>query len=665
MEKENKFRKFFNLTSIEETIKKKECTKTFEDINLFNVTRKKVALFILSSLVIMNLLIVFEFNKFYIRPIITFLFLLFIPGLILMFSLKIRKVKFWEYLVYTIGLSISFIVFGGLTINWILPFLDITHKPLSTIPILTCFNLFLIILGTIAWKRNRDLKSFKVTMPKLDAINHIFFIIPISFPAISILGAFLLNNFGPNLLSMILLGNIATYILFLTIFKKHLNENVYPWALWMIGLSLLLSFSMRSWYINGWDNFLEYYVFNLAKNYSVWEYSRYISSYNTCLSLTILPILVSLMSNIKGMFVFKLLFQIIFSFTPLIVFIFSRRHFSLFLAFLSSLIFMIPIGFVDMTALLRQEISFLFFGLSILILTNRNINKSQRTILFLIFGASIIVSHYSTSYITLALLLFVTVLNFLFHRLKPKKIRIRKEVYLRGILILILIIFGFFWYSQISSTSDGLTETLKNSFSNLNNLFNEELMEEGSSIFNQLNPFYSPSNSLALENYVSDIYETYDNKAGSAPYYDAKNVRPIYSKIVSNKININYVKKIFLINRFLVIFLKILIFLGFFVFIFNNKISIEERLILLVFILFLIMMITLPVLSINYNLGRFYQQGLMLLSTLTVGGMLLFYKIIKKGVIFALTIILILLLLFTYGFIPQLKIGRASCRERV
>src|SRR4030043_263318 len=65
-----------------------------------------------------------------------------------------------------------------------------------------------------------------------------FIIIPFTFPFLAVIGAFILNNHGPNYVSMALLGAIAVYVLLVVIFRDKLNKNVYPWALYMIGLSL-------------------------------------------------------------------------------------------------------------------------------------------------------------------------------------------------------------------------------------------------------------------------------------------------------------------------------------------------------------------------------------------------------------------------------------------
>jgi len=129
---------------------------------------------------ITNLLVLFDIQYFYLRAIFSFIFLSTIPGLLIMLILKIRKIGFWEYLVYTIGLSIAFLMFGGLFINYALPLAGI-GKPLSIIPLLISFNVFLLVFWIIAYKRNKEI-LFEIRLPKLDWLNKIFFITPVIFP---------------------------------------------------------------------------------------------------------------------------------------------------------------------------------------------------------------------------------------------------------------------------------------------------------------------------------------------------------------------------------------------------------------------------------------------------------------------------------------------------
>lgn len=381
------------------------------------LTKNKIFFGILGFLLIVNLLVLFNLNQFYIRAILSFIFLITIPGLLIMLMMKIREVGFWEYFVYVVGLSVSFIMFGGLAVNWILPWLNITDKPLSLYPILICFNIFLLIFWFIAYIRNKDFKSFDITMPKLDLINRIFFIIPMLFPVLSILGAFLLNNHGTNILTMIMLGGIAVYVLAITIFRKKLNENVFPWAILMMAIALLLMGWLRSWFVSGVDINLEYNLFQLTKNISFWSISNFYNAYNAMLSLTILPTIFSLFLKINDQYIFKLIIPLIFSFVPLIIYLTSRKYFEEIICFLASFFFISQSTFMNWSWIpIRQEIAFLFFALMLLILFSEEINLITKKAFFLIFGFSMIVSHYSTSYIALSIFVMGYALNFIYKK---------------------------------------------------------------------------------------------------------------------------------------------------------------------------------------------------------------------------------------------------------
>lgn len=405
-EKKGLIKRLKNFFTIPEEDLKEEPTKEFKTTKLFTITRENLFIGILLFMIIINLLITFDVNFLYLRQILGFLFLISVPGLLIMLCFKIRNIGFWEYLVYTVGLSVAFIMFAGLAVNWTLPALGITDKPLSLWPILICFNIFLLALWVTAINRNHDFKPKPFLVPKLDAINNLFFIIPMFFPILSILGAFLLNNHGPNILTMIMLGGIAVYVLLLVIFRKHLNKNIYPWAILMISLSILLSWWLRSWFVSGIDANFEYWIFQLTKENNYWSIDNYRNAYNAMLSLTILPTALSIILNINDQIVFKLIFQIISSVVPLIIFLIFKRFIkNNFLIFLGALFFVIQPYYIMIQ--IRQEIAFLFFSLLFLIMLENNLKLLIHKIFFIIFGISMIVSHYSTSYIALALLLII------------------------------------------------------------------------------------------------------------------------------------------------------------------------------------------------------------------------------------------------------------------
>ena len=129
------------------------------------LTKNKIFFGILIFGLIVNILVICDIQYLYLRTIFSFMFLTTIPGLLIMLMLKVRKIGFWEYFVYSIGLSITFLIFGGLFINSTLPLVGI-DKPLSLVSLLVSFDIFLLIFTFIAYKRNSDL-NYKLKLPKL------------------------------------------------------------------------------------------------------------------------------------------------------------------------------------------------------------------------------------------------------------------------------------------------------------------------------------------------------------------------------------------------------------------------------------------------------------------------------------------------------------------
>lgn len=594
-----------------------------------------------------------------------------------MLCLKIRNINPWEYLVYTIGLSVSFIMFAGLAVNWILPFLNITDKPLLLYPILICFDTILLALWLVAQRRNEDnvhllifpfeeynvkgKPKFKLLpkFPSLSWLDRIFIIVPFFFPFMAVIGAFLLNNHGTNIVTMIMLGAIAVYVFLVVLFRDKLNENVFPWALWMIGLSLLLMFSMRSWYISGYDIHAEYKI-SLKSLEGYWDINGFKNAYNFCLSITILPSILTNFTFLGTSLIFKLVFPLIFSLISIILFSLSKLYFKKTIIFIGVFFFVSQSQFFYFYSWARQEIALIFFGLMLLVLFSKEINPKIKNLLFVIFGFSMIVSHYSTSYIALALFLITYILILIYKLWENRKIKKGKlkseqkeQFYLTGVLILLLLIFGFLWYSQVTTTANGLIDFVHKSISNLGNMFSEEAQAEGQSPFQYFNVFKKSSdNSPLLNNYSEsvkrdysslDIYPKSVNKdyaITQVPYTYA----PAYlSQAITSKIYylLIIIKK----------FLEFIILPGT-ILIFFHLSKKEYSFFGILSSLFLVILVLLPFFSINYNLSRTYQQFLIILF---LSGVFLLYYILNK---FHFKEALIILIYITYfllmtGFISQ------------
>lgn len=644
------------------------------------LTKSKIFFGILFFIIIINLLILFDVEYFYLGAIFSFIFLITIPGLLIMLMLKIREIGFWKYLVYTIGLSIAFLMFGGLFINWTLPLVGI-DKPLSLMPLLISFDIFLLIFWIIAFKRNIKI-SLEVEQPRLDFINKSFLIIPTIFPILSVFGAITLNNHGPNYLTKMAIGGIAVYIFFIVLLRKKINKNIYPWSIIMISLSLLLAASLRSWYVSAFDMHLEYYVFQLIKEKQYWSMQLFNHAYNTCISVSILPVILSDFLKINNQYIFKLVIPIIFSFTPLVVYLFLKEFTHEILAFIAAFFFISQPTFIKWASIpIRQEIALLFFSLTLLVIFNENFNQTIKNSFFIIFGFSMVISHYSTTYLAILFFIF-SYLIFLFLRKtndkKPFlkiykkfnfKTKIEKSVKrvnsLNGIAIIILIIFTLFWTSTFPSPSNTLIDFVNQTIHNMDKIFTEALRESGS-ITQYLNIFYyKPKDStLLLKNYIKDatlkykdissinLYskDTYENYQPTVKY--GKGTLPDTATAPELYIFFNLVRKLINISTIIGVF--------YLLFSKEKKITdnVEYIVISMVGLFLLIILIFLPLISIFYTTTRIHQQLLVVLSLPSVLGGLQLFRFCKKR--YRLILVLIIFILnyaFFSGLIPYNIVG--------
>jgi len=632
------------------------------------LTRNKIFSGILIFGLIANLLVYFDIQYFYLRAIFSFIFLTTIPGLLIMLMFKIRKIGFLEYLIYTIGLSIAFLMFGGLAVNWILPWLHITDKPLSLIPLLISFDIFLSLFGLIAYKRNKDI-SLKIILPEPNRLNKIFFITPVIFPLLSILGAITLNNGGPNYLTIIMLGGILLYILGVILFRKILDQNIYPWAIFMISLSLLLMYSLRSWHVIGWDINIEYKMFRLTESNYLWSLTNSNNDYNTCLSITILPTILHNFLNINSEYVFKLLYPLLFTEVPLTIYLLSKLYTTNIVAFLASFFFIIQPAFYGlMSAVARQEVAFIYFSLMLFTLFTNNIRFGTKNILVLLFGASIIVSHYSTWYIALTLIIFTYIVrkisNINLNINKYKIIRSNPNYKLRLNIILILIIFTFIWNTQLTNSFNSLTGTIYYTLMNMKKTFTEEMKNVSlkSVFFSSDSSYTNDQLNLFIENYIPWYLEANNIKPILNNEKYTLTIKPWTSFSTRNIFATQFVKYIYLFKKF-IIMLSLLFGFIYLVYIYKKdktKIDIEYIYLSSIGVFLILLILVLPYLSIAYTFERLLQQNLIFLSLIIVFGIQLLFKYLRKIKYIIISIIFIIYFIHGSGVLVPILGGTNS-----
>ena len=275
-----------------------------------------------------------------------------------------------------------------------------------------------------------------------------------------------MNFYKINVLLMVLIIIIAVMVILVGFGK--IPKKIYPFLVFVTAISLLFHTSLISSYIWGWDINTEYYFANLVANNAYWNL-HISSNVNAMLSITILAPILSKIGDMNLVWVFKIIYPAIFSLVPLGLYIVFKNQSNEKIAFLSTFFFMsIFTFFTEMNQLCRQEIAEIFFLLLIMLMINPKMNKPKKSILFIIFAFSLIVSHYGLSYIYMMMLLVALFAIYLLQtehmnmgilKFKNKVFKLdikRYETQNRGLtssFVLLFIIFGISWYMYVSGSS--------------------------------------------------------------------------------------------------------------------------------------------------------------------------------------------------------------------
>ncbi len=343
-------------------------------------------------------------------------FVLLLPGLLTLLLARSVREPLPMRLATAVALSVFELIVLGLLANGTLPSLGV-ERPLDTTYALWLISTLLLVLLVLAWSKITDLR---VVLPNVLSSRLLqrgtFLLVPAMFSGMGAAGAFLLDRYDHAWLTIALLAGIALYVIAYMRHARSLPSHIAPFALFFIAMALLFMTSLRGEYITGHDIQREYFVFQLAKDAGRWSAEAYRDAYNACLSITVLPTLLSNVLHVPDMYVYKALMQGVFATSVVGAFYIARTLLAVPFAFLSTVVLMsFPTFFQDMPFLVRQEVAFLFLVPMIYFLFNDRYSLDARRVLFLLFGAGVLLAHYSTMYMVLAVFLMTALVTPLAH----------------------------------------------------------------------------------------------------------------------------------------------------------------------------------------------------------------------------------------------------------
>ncbi|MBA2858828.1 putative membrane protein [Methanococcus maripaludis] len=423
--------------------------KILNPFKLQNWEYKKFLIVILG--IQLSLLGLFGLNKLGIetpilRTVIGFIYVSFVPGYLILRILRLNKLDSLESFLYSVGLSIFFVMLVGFLINILYPNFGITDKPISELPIILSVSVSVCLLLFLSYFS--DLKDNNPEYTNLkDIINPQFLLLTL-IPFLAFFGSYIANFYSNNLLLMFFYAFLAAYLLIIIFSEKSLN---YPYILFIISISVLLITNLSGGtYIKIYDgegivpiNTVEKGIFedNIKDNY-----------YSVIGNGLYVPIIMKILS-INLITTYKYFFAFVYSLIPLLVYL-TIKSLNILKnekeIFFSAVLFLTLSPFLNLLPFLKKQGLSMFF-LALFFYSFFNNSNTKKTTIITISLISIIWSHYGIASLLLVQLILVSLILYIIKNILKKKYAYTNNLLSKFSVLYILLFFS--WYLYISNGS--------------------------------------------------------------------------------------------------------------------------------------------------------------------------------------------------------------------
>ncbi len=661
--------------------------------NLFKMNDWKFSQFIKAVLIIQFLVFVvigLRLNNMtipIITPIITFIYLTFIPGFLILRIFRMHELGNIKTVLFTVGLSILSLMLIGFLMNTFYPLAGIS-KPITLYYLAVTISIYVLIMCFFSYIMDRNFyapdfinlndyskQAFKKTLTNnlpdnlLKKVNSGFLFLCI-LPFLAIFGSYALNFYNNNLISLVLFALIGLTLI-LVIFDK-LEKKLYSFAVWIIAISILYVSSLVSIHVWGWDIQNEFYLANLVIRFSYWNLSLQ-DAYNAMLSIVMLAPIYSIFTTISLDYVFKIIYPFLFSLVFLGLYKIFKVHTSPKIAFTAVFLLMSTNTlYIELLSIARQIVAELFLVLMLLLIFSKKSNKGS-IILFILFGMGLIFSHYSITYFFIFTLLCVSILSNLNRRIINKKsnnllnFQNRKNTGLNMIILGFLISFTYLWYTNIAggSATAGILAVLQAIYMD----FLQRIIQNINLLLVLALPVILAF--ILKKEIIKESFKKVSSKGFDQPFPIQMNGSSKLFAIVSSTVVAGLIFLtgslgtwiVFMIVylNFIIIFFSFAGFLSSFMHYSKNKIQKEYFMFAIIAIIILIVGILSPYFEATFNISRIHRLSSLFLAPFCVIGGLIVIKSILKTLnitkientrIFKLfSLFLLIFMLFNTGFV--------------
>jgi uncharacterized membrane protein len=337
------------------------------------------------------------------------------PGAAIMSALGTRPANTAGRVVLAVSLSLTAIMVVGGIVSLLGPHVGVAHPLDSFTQRIVWASLGVIILATSAINR-RDPVTW--IFEGVRSANLVGVLVAALLPLISILGVARLNHSGNARLS-VLSAILDVVVLLVGIVGGWGRKSRWPLStlLYAASLALLLSTSLRSGHLYGWDIQAEFGVASQTLHARLWVIPANHDPYASMLSLTVLPTILYTLVKLRLLSFFELVVPAILALLPLAVFstvrfvprwVNSKRKNprpGLALAVVVGLVVSSAVFPSELVGITRQAMATTLLAALVLVMFDRTMASRPSRVVIGLLIIAISFTHYSTSYLLAGILL--------------------------------------------------------------------------------------------------------------------------------------------------------------------------------------------------------------------------------------------------------------------
>jgi uncharacterized membrane protein len=371
--------------------------------------------------------------------------LLSVPGVLVLRALRIPQACARNYPIYVVATALVVLAFSGLLVDLVGLAFGVA-QPLRVVPLLVGVETVCLVLFAVGahvpLKRRPALPAFSTRA-----------LWPLVIPVVAAAGAGRLNDGHSGAIAALALVLAICALVTYAWRADRVSRFELSVVLFGVGLAVLWSFSLRSPFVYGFDIASEYHTAAATYASGVWHASHPKDAYGATLSLTVLPSLLHALTGMSLLALFKAVYPALCALLPVAVFAVATRFLRRQYAFIAAAFIVVQTYFFQsLPALARQELALLVFVALVAAALDTGLGHRRRWGLVALLALGVVVTHYSTAYLALAMFAGAVLIQLLLSLF-------REVPRVTGALVAAVLALGLgaaLWYGPITNSSSNV-----------------------------------------------------------------------------------------------------------------------------------------------------------------------------------------------------------------